>query len=141
MSAPSTVTCRGRPPNRAVPVQSTIKGAITAARAAGKGVVVDLINVADKPLRAKEAHALGAVLAEFHAGLDEQALPGYSLQTLLDAGTSSGVPFSVAGGVGASSITAVQAAGADVAVAGSAIYGADDPAAAAASLRALISRP
>ncbi|WP_129291766.1 3-hexulose-6-phosphate synthase [Streptomyces sp. N1] len=120
---------------------STINGAITAARAAGKGVVVDLINVANKPLRAKEAHALGAVFVEFHAGLDEQALPGYSLQALLDDGTSSGVPFSVAGGVSTSSVTAVQAAGADVAVAGSAIYGADDPAAAAASLRALISRP
>lgn len=117
---------------------STISGAVTAARAAGKGVVVDLINVANKPLRAKEAHALGAVFVEFHAGLDEQALPGFSLQALLDNGALSGVPFSVAGGVGATSIVAVQASGADVAVAGSAIYGADDPAAAARELRALI---
>ncbi|MGW4445019.1 3-hexulose-6-phosphate synthase [Streptomyces sp. NPDC004682] len=120
---------------------STISGAVTAARAAGKGVVVDLINVVNKPLRAKEAHALGAVFVEFHAGLDEQALPGFSLQALLDAGALSGVPFSIAGGVGASSIVAVQASGADVAVAGSSIYGADDPAAAARELRALIIRP
>lgn len=69
---------------------STINGAVVAARAASKGVVVDLINVTNKATRAKEAHALGAVFVEFHAGLDEQALPGYSLQALLDAGSSSG---------------------------------------------------
>ncbi|MGW5636033.1 3-hexulose-6-phosphate synthase [Streptomyces sp. NPDC003832] len=120
---------------------STLNGAITAAQAAGKGVVVDLINVANKPLRAKEAHAMGALFVEFHAGLDEQALPGYSLQALLDAGATSGVPFSVAGGISTSTIAAVENAGAHVAVAGSAIYSADDPAAAAASLRALIRRP
>ncbi|MFJ8614165.1 3-hexulose-6-phosphate synthase [Streptomyces sp. NPDC093675] len=120
---------------------STISGAVTAARAASKGVVVDLINVPNKAVRAKEGHALGAVFVEFHAGLDEQALPGYSLEALLDAGTSSGVPFSVAGGVSASTIAAVQNSGAQIAVAGSAIYSAEDPAAAAASLRALISRP
>jgi len=49
------------------------------------------------------------------------------------------VPFSVAGGVNASSIAAVQASGARIAVAGGAIYGADDVAAAAAELRAAIS--
>jgi len=48
------------------------------------------------------------------------------------------VPFSVAGGVKVSTIAAVQDAGAVVAVAGAAIYGADDVAAAAAELRAAI---
>ncbi|WP_206269513.1 hypothetical protein [Streptomyces antioxidans] len=88
---------------------STISGAVTAARAASKGVVVDLINVPNKAVRAMEGHALGAVF--------------------------------VAGGVSASTIAAVQNSGAQIAVAGSAIYSAEDPAAAAASLRALISRP
>ena len=48
------------------------------------------------------------------------------------------MPFSVAGGVNASTIASVQQAGAQVAVAGGAIYSADDPAAAAAALRAAI---
>lgn len=117
---------------------STIAGAVKAARKHGKGVVVDLIGVADKPGRAREVVALGAEFVEMHAGLDEQAEEGFSLDTLLRDGEAAGVPFSVAGGVNASSVAAVQAAGARTAVAGSAIYSADDVAAAAAEIRAAI---
>lgn len=118
---------------------STIAGAVQVAREVGKGVVVDLIGVADKAARAREVHALGAEFVEFHAGLDEQAQPGFSLDTLLTAGAASGVPFSVAGGVSSATIDAVRAAGALVAVAGGAIYGAADPAAAAAELSESVS--
>ena len=118
---------------------STIAGAVKAAAAHNKGIVVDLIGVADKVARAREVIALGAVFVEMHAGLDEQAEAGFSLETLLAAGETAQVPFSLAGGVSAATIAAVQKAGASVAVAGGAIYGADDPAAAAAELRAAIS--
>ena len=114
---------------------STISGAVSVAKDKGKGVVVDLIGVADKAARAREVHALGAEFVEFHAGLDEQAQPGFSLGTLLEAGTASNVPFSVAGGVSTATIADVQSAGAQVAVAGGAIYSAEDPAAAAKALR------
>jgi len=117
---------------------STIVAAVKAAEKHGKGVVVDLIGVADKSARAREVIALGATFVEMHAGLDEQAEEGFAFQTLLTDGTESGVDFSVAGGVNVSSIAAVQAAGATVAVAGSAIYSATDPGAAAAELRAAI---
>jgi 3-hexulose-6-phosphate synthase len=73
-----------------------------------------------------------------HAGLDEQAKPGYDLSVLLTAGEEARVPFSVAGGVNLSTIAAVQRSGADVAVAGGAIYGAEDPGVAAKELRAAI---
>ena len=117
---------------------STIIGAVKAATAHGKGVVVDLIGVADKETRAREVRAFGVEFVEMHAGLDEQAEEGFTLQTLLTDGTNSGVAFSVAGGVNASTIASVQQSGASVAVAGGAIYGASDPAAAAAELRAAI---
>lgn len=117
---------------------STIAGAVEAAKAHSKGVVVDLIGVADKATRAREVRALGAKFVEMHAGLDEQAKPGFDLNGLLRAGEESLVPFSVAGGVNVSTIAAVQAAGAEVAVAGGAIYGAADPALAAKELRAAI---
>jgi len=117
---------------------STIAGAVTAATKHNKGIVVDLIGVADKVTRAREVTALGAVFVEMHAGLDEQAEDGFSLDTLLTAGETAKVPFSLAGGVSASTIASVQRAGASVAVAGSAIYSAADPAAAAAELRAAI---
>jgi 3-hexulose-6-phosphate synthase len=117
---------------------STISGAVKAARAHNKGIVVDLIGVADKVSRAREARALGAKFVEFHAGLDEQAQPGYDLNGLLSAGEEARVPFSVAGGVNIGTIEAVQQAGADVAVAGGSIYGAADPALAAKELKAAI---
>jgi 3-hexulose-6-phosphate synthase len=117
---------------------STIAGAVKAAKAHNKGIVVDLIGVADKVTRAKEARALGAKFIEFHAGLDEQAKPGYNLDVLLGAGEEARVPFSVAGGVNLSTINAVQRAGADVAVVGGSIYSASDPAVAAKELRAAI---
>lgn len=117
---------------------STIAGAVKAAKAHSKGVVVDLIGIADKATQAREVRALGAKFVEMHAGLDEQAKPGFDLTGLLRAGEESQVPFSVAGGVNVSTIAAVQAAGADVAVAGGAIYGAADPALAAKELQAAI---
>jgi 3-hexulose-6-phosphate synthase len=117
---------------------STIAGAIAAGKAHGKGVVVDLIGVSDKVTRAREVVALGAEFVEMHAGLDEQAEEGFTFDTLLTDGTTSGVAFSVAGGVKISTIADVQSAGAVVAVAGGAIYSAEDPAAAAAELRAAI---
>lgn len=117
---------------------STIVGAVAAAKKHGKGVVVDLIGVADKSTRAKEVVALGAEFVEMHAGLDEQAEEGFTFGTLLSDGESSGVPFSVAGGVNVTSIASVQQSGALVAVAGGAIYGAPDVGAAAAALRAAI---
>lgn len=118
---------------------STIAGAVKAAKAHNKGIVVDLIGVADKVTRAKEARALGAKFVEMHAGLDEQAKPGFDLSGLLSAGAEARVPFSVAGGVNLSTIEAVQKAGADVAVVGGSIYSAADPALAAKALRAAIS--
>jgi 3-hexulose-6-phosphate synthase len=117
---------------------STIAGAVKAAKAHGKGIVVDLIGVSDKAGRAKEVVALGAEFVEMHAGLDEQAEEGFTFEKLLEAGKASGVPFSVAGGVKASSVGSVRDAGAQVAVAGAAIYGSDDVAAAAAEFRAAI---
>jgi 3-hexulose-6-phosphate synthase len=118
---------------------STIVGAVAAAKKHNKGIVVDLIGVSDKAARAREVIELGAEFVEMHAGLDEQAEEGFTLDTLLSAGQSAQVPFSVAGGVSIATIAAVQQAGADVAVAGGAIYSAEDPAAAAAELRAAIS--
>lgn len=117
----------------------TIRGAVKAAKAHGRGVVADMITVTDRVARAREVAELGVEFCEIHAGLDEQAQEGYSIQSVIDDGKESGVPFSIAGGIDISSIKDVQAAGAVVAVAGGAIHGADDPAAAARELREAIS--
>jgi 3-hexulose-6-phosphate synthase len=117
---------------------STIAGAVKAGKAHGKAVVADMIGVADKAGRLKELQALGVSWVELHAGLDEQAQAGYSIDSLLQVGRNAGVAYSVAGGINAERIESVEAAGAAIAVAGAAIYGAKDPAAAAKALRSKI---
>ncbi|MDB5061048.1 MAG: 3-hexulose-6-phosphate synthase [Mucilaginibacter sp.] len=114
---------------------ATIIGAVKAAKAHGKGVVVDTIGYPDRVKRAQEVSGMGVEFVELHAGLDEQWTAGYSIQVLIDEAARAGVPVSIAGGVNISNVAAVIKAGAQVAVAGAAIYGAEDPAAAAKALR------
>ncbi|CAM4250667.1 3-hexulose-6-phosphate synthase [Zobellia nedashkovskayae] len=117
---------------------STIAGAVKSAKAHGKGIVVDTIGVKDRVKRAQEAIALGAEFVELHAGLDEQSEEGYSIQVLIEEAKRAGVSVSIAGGVNLSIITAVKESGVTVAVAGAAIYGAEDPAKAAKELKELL---
>jgi 3-hexulose-6-phosphate synthase len=114
---------------------STIAGAVKAGKAHGKAVVADMIGLADKAARLKELKALGVSWVELHAGLDEQAQAGYSIERLLEVGRDADMPFSVAGGINADRIVGVESAGATIAVAGAAIYGAKDPGEAAKNLR------
>lgn len=117
---------------------ATIIGAVKSAKAHGKGIVVDTIGVTDRVKRAKQVIALGAEFVELHAGLDEQWADGYSIQVLIDEAARAGVPVSIAGGVNLENISDVIKSGVIVAVAGAAIYGAEDPAAAAKALREAI---
>lgn len=117
----------------------TVRGAVAAGEKHGKDVVADMITiVADRVARIREVSKLGVSFVEIHAGLDEQAKPGYTIETLLADGRQAGVPFSIAGGITAETIAAVQDAGATVAVAGGAIRSAADPAAAAKALKSRI---
>ena len=121
-----------------VAADATIVGAVKSAKAHGKGIVVDTIGVTDRVKRAKEVITLGAEFVELHAGLDEQWTDGYSIQVLIDEAARAGVPVSIAGGVNIKNISDVIKSGVIVAVAGAAIYGAEDPAAAAKALREAI---
>jgi 3-hexulose-6-phosphate synthase len=114
----------------------TIRGAVEAGRKAGRKVVADMITVVDgRVRRIREVSQLGVDFVEIHAGLDEQARPDYSIESLLVDGREAGVPFSIAGGVSVHTIASVKEAGAEIAVVGGSIYSADDPAAAAKALR------
>jgi len=119
---------------------ATIIGAVKAAKAHGKSVVVDTIGHPDRVKRAQEVTELGVAFVELHAGLDEQWADGYSIQVLIDEAARVGVPVSIAGGVNLENIEAVIKAGAQVAVAGAAIYAAEDPAAAAKALSEVVRR-
>ncbi len=122
----------------AAAADSTVAGAVASAKKHNKGIVADVIGVFDKAKRVKELKALGVQSVELHAGLDEQAQAGYSIDKLLEAGRGAGIDFAVAGGVNLDRISQVEDAGASVAVAGAAIYGAANPGEAAKALRAKI---
>lgn len=110
----------------------TIKGVIDAANKYGKEAQIDLINVKDKKARTLEVVKLGAHIIGVHTGLDQQAAGQTPFADLgLVSGLKTGAKVSVAGGVKAATTKQVVDAGADIVVAGAAIYGAADPAAAA----------
>ena len=116
----------------------TIKGVIDVANKYGKQAQVDLINVADKKARTLEVAKLGAHIIGVHTGLDQQAAGQTPFNDLaMIVGLNTGAKVSVAGGVKAATVRQVVDAGADIVVAGAAIYGAADPAASAAEITGL----
>lgn len=118
---------------------ATIAGALDAARAHGKEAVVDLINVADKPGRARAVQALGARCVGVHSGIDQQLQGQSPLADLLAVRAAVPIGIAVAGGIDAQSLPAIKAAGPDIVVVGGAISGAADPAQAARRLREMLS--
>jgi 3-hexulose-6-phosphate synthase len=116
----------------------TIKGVIDVANKYGKMAQVDLINVDDKKARTLEVAKLGAHIIGVHTGLDQQAAGQTPFADLaMVTALNTGAKVSVAGGVKAATVKQVVDAGADIVVAGAAIYGAADPAASAKEITAL----
>ena len=118
---------------------ATIKGVIAAAKKHGGECQVDMIIVSDKAAFAKECVAAGAQIIGVHTGLDAQAAGHTPFADLADIAAAVGdsAKISVAGGVKADTAQQVKDAGASIIVAGAAIYGAADPAAAAAEITAI----
>jgi 3-hexulose-6-phosphate synthase len=114
----------------------TIQGVIKAAKEMGKQAQVDLINVWNKDVVARQAVYDGAAIIGIHTGLDQQAsggTPFEALQSIMELGLS--VKISVAGGINKNTIARAITAGADIVVVGASIYGASDPSQAAAEIR------
>jgi 3-hexulose-6-phosphate synthase len=117
----------------------TIKGVIDVANKYGKMAQVDLINVKDKKARTLEVAKLGAHVIGVHTGLDQQAAGQTPFSDLaMVTSLNTGAKVSVAGGVKANTAAQVVEAGADIVVAGAAIYGAADPAASAAEITGIV---
>jgi 3-hexulose-6-phosphate synthase len=117
----------------------TIKGVIDVANKYNKMAQVDLINVTDKKARTLEVAKLGAHIIGVHTGLDQQAAGQTPFTDLaMVTGLNTGAKVSVAGGVKANTAAQVVEAGADIVVAGAAIYGAADPAASAAEITGIV---
>ncbi len=116
----------------------TIREGVEAARKYGGKVMVDLIGVADKPKRAREAEALGADFVGLHVGIDEQMKGGSPVQVVRDVVAATALPVAVAGGLTSETVAPLVDAGARVIIVGGAITKAQDATAATRRIRQAI---
>jgi 3-hexulose-6-phosphate synthase len=115
---------------------ATCQGVIRAAEAHGAEAQIDLINVADKAECSRLAAEIGAHIVGVHTGLDAQSRGQTPFADLSDiARLGLNVRISVAGGIKPSTVQDAVRLGADIIVAGAAIYGAPSPAEAAREIR------
>jgi 3-hexulose-6-phosphate synthase len=115
---------------------ATIGGAVRSAERYCRKVVVDLINVPQKALRARQAAELGAGAVAVHSGIDQQRRGCTPLADLAEISASIlGIDVAVAGGIGPGSIDRVLELNPQVVIIGGAITQATDPAVVAATIR------
>lgn len=115
---------------------STIRGAVKAARRFGKQIVVDLMQVSDPLTRGRELLALGCDYLCVHTAYDMQSAghsPLETLETLSQQIEHS--RLAVAGGIKLSTIDAIVELQPDILIVGGAITRAPNPAEAALALR------
>ncbi len=105
----------------------TISGAIGSARRHDKKVLVDLINIPDKPARARQVKELGADYIGIHSGIDQQLRGISPLQDLIEVSTEIDSGIAVAGGINLDTIDAIIQQQPDVVIVGGAITGAEMP--------------
>ncbi|HVL49112.1 MAG TPA: 3-hexulose-6-phosphate synthase [Candidatus Thermoplasmatota archaeon] len=104
----------------------TVREGVEAARKYGGRIMIDLIAVADKPKRAKEAEALGVDFVGLHVGVDEQMQGRSPVQMVRDVRAATSLPIAVAGGLTSETLAPLIEAGASILVVGGAITKAAD---------------
>jgi ribulose-phosphate 3-epimerase len=122
-------------------VEAVDDPAAVAARARGHGLSVGVVfNPETDPARAADAAASAraeiVLCMSIHPGYSGQAFMPEALGRIEALAGLVDVPIQVDGGVGSDNVEALRAAGASLFVAGSAIFGAPDPAAAYRALAA-----
>lgn len=120
--------------------EGTIKGVIEASKLRPNAwAQVDLLNVANKVEISKHIFNLGAHVVGIHTGLDQQAAGQTPFEDLRSISylrhPRLPLMISVAGGINKDTVTLAIGAGANIVVVGAAIYGAEDPARAAAEIK------
>ncbi|HID25317.1 MAG TPA: bifunctional hexulose-6-phosphate synthase/ribonuclease regulator [Thermoplasmata archaeon] len=99
----------------------TLKDALRAARKYGTKIMVDLMGVKNKLLRAKEIEALGGDYLCIHVGIDEQMKGKQPFDTLRLLTQKVNIPIAVAGGLNSETVADVVDAGATIVIVGGAI--------------------
>ncbi|WP_080847551.1 3-hexulose-6-phosphate synthase [Cytobacillus gottheilii] len=114
----------------------TIKDTLQAAREMGKQVMVDLLEVHSRA-RIEELKELGVKLVSLHVGKDQQTVGKFNTELF---SLVSGFDFdvAVAGGIKLDNVRDIADHKPDIIIAGSSLTGAENPAAAARTMKATL---
>lgn len=108
----------------------TIKKAVNQAKAHGVRIMADLMEVEDKPARARELEELGADYLLLHTPIDIQKVRSqrvsYSLEELKQIAGQVSIPLAAAGGITLETVPILKKAGVEIFIVGSAITKARD---------------
>ncbi|WP_042225359.1 3-hexulose-6-phosphate synthase [Oceanobacillus manasiensis] len=120
---------------------SSIRGAVEAAKEAGKEILVDMIAVKDIETRAKELDHLGADYICVHTGYDLQAEGKDSFEDLRTIkGVVKNAKTAIAGGIKLETLPEVVKAQPDLVIVGGGITSKEDKKATAAEIKELINK-
>ncbi len=105
---------------------STITEAVKSARQYGSKIMIDLMQVEDKPARAKEVQDLGVDYVCIHVSIDEQMVGGTPLADVKAVSEIVDIPVAVAGGINSETASLAVENGASIVIIGGAIIKAAD---------------
>ncbi len=99
----------------------TITEAVKAARKYGSKIMVDLLNVPDKPARARQVQEFGVEYICTHVSIDAQMVNKSPLNDVKSISKNIKIPIAVAGGLNSETASKAVKAGADIVIVGGAI--------------------
>lgn len=99
----------------------TITEAVNSAKKYGSKIMIDLLNVPDKPARAKQVQDFGVEYVCTHVSIDEQMVNKTPLQDVKSISKVIEIPLAVAGGLNSETVPEALMAGAKIIIVGGAI--------------------
>ncbi|MCK5397945.1 MAG: DUF561 domain-containing protein [Thermoplasmata archaeon] len=104
----------------------TISEAVKSAKQYGSKIMIDMMQVEDKPARAKEVQDLGVDYVCIHVSIDEQMVGGNPLADVKAVSEAVNIPVAVAGGINSETAALAVENGASIVIIGGAIIKATD---------------
>ena len=99
----------------------TITESVNSAKKYGSKIMIDLLNVPDKPKRAQQVQEFGVEYICTHVSIDEQMVGKTPLEDVKNISKVVTIPLAVAGGLNSETVPEALKAGADIIIVGGAI--------------------
>jgi 3-hexulose-6-phosphate synthase/6-phospho-3-hexuloisomerase len=99
----------------------TITESVNSAKKYGSKIMIDLLNVPDKPNRAQQVQKFGVEYVCTHVSIDEQMINKTPLEDVKNISKVVDIPLAVAGGLNSETVSEAVKAGANIIIVGGAI--------------------